>query len=82
MRDSGFSSNRLDGRRIGARATVIPAGGAVTANLFPSLGLPIAVLPNMISAMGSASLKFIPPVSLPTPRGVISNSKSVCYGKW
>lgn len=54
--------------RIGrARATVIPAGSAAAANWFPSLGLPISVVPNTISAaMGSASLRFIPLASLPT----------------
>jgi len=63
--------------RIGrARATVIPAGGAATANWFPSLGLPISVVPNTISAMGSASLRFIPLASLPTVRGVVSHCKS------
>jgi len=55
--------------RIGrARATVIPAGGAATANWFPSLRLPISVVPNTISPMGSASLGFIPLASLPTVR--------------
>ena len=57
MRDSGFSNDSLDGMRIGARATIIPAGGAAT-------GLPLSDsqsrVPNMISAMGSASLSFIP----------------------
>jgi len=63
--------------RIGrARATVIPAGGAAKANWFPSLRLPIAVVPNTISAMRSASMMFIPLASLPTVRGVVSHCKS------
>lgn len=61
--------------RIGrARATVIPAGSAAAANWFPSLGLPISVVPNTISAaMGSTSLRFIPLASLPTVRGFVSH---------
>jgi len=58
------------------RAMVIPAGGTATANWFSSLGLPISVVPNTISAMASAALRFIPLAWLPTVRGVVSHCKS------
>jgi len=50
--------------------------GAATANGFPSLELPISVVPYTISAMGSASLRFIPLASLPPAREVVSHCKS------
>jgi len=41
------------------RAIVISAGGTATAKGFSSLRLPGSVVPNTISAMASAALRFI-----------------------
>jgi len=65
-----------------ARATAIRVGLSCLLTVFPLLDSRSLSCHNTISTMGTASLRFIPPVSLPTVPAVIIDSKSVCYGNW
>jgi len=61
--------------RIGG-ATIIAASGATTAPCFPCYSISISLVPNTISAIGSASLRLITVVLYPTVSAVVSYRKT------